>query len=188
MNREVAWLTMLAAKIPSMNDGGGGIPNITPEMVAGALAYGRLRRESYIVGRIKYLAEDEYRKELYDIMEKKVLSWSANQGWLKNQKHKPGLYTRMIELAIGEVVTPMPCLGCGGSGYRRVNDALHECKKCLGSGAGNFSHALIARALQLDRSKEYYKVWRPHYEEIRSHIQVYDGELLAHLKKQLGGS
>ena len=122
-------LTMLAAKSPTLNDSpGGGIPKLTPCMVAGSLA--GLPRSAYIFIRFAFLGDVEFYPELVK--------------WLNRDYALPEYIARV---ALVEAVSMGVCPYCNGSAINVKRKT--PCKKCT-DGKYQWPSDRVAQCLKKD--------------------------------------
>lgn len=147
----------------------GGIPEITWEMVEGALALGKCEPAQSEYYRVKYkepTRSDHRKSTLYTLKQylleyviaPKSYRWSLPKQW-------PERLDNMAMLAAEESVGSGQCGLCAGSGTKVTPTKPEPCPRCKGTGGRAFNHRFRARRLGVARS-EYDRVWRGRYEAV----------------------
>ena len=125
-------LAMLAVKVQRFQPSPGGIPVITAEDIAHILGMIKSTRAA-LYARIKYSGQDEYAKELSELMRTQVLSEVED---IARWKGKGGDWVlKLCQMALVESIDPNTCSWCNGVAEVTLEDGQRiECGGCNGSG------------------------------------------------------
>ena len=152
-------LKMLPAKSLSFETTHGGVPELTPSMIAAALGMGRLSDKASLYCRIKYQLQTELRNKLESkILVQDVLTWAVKENWICGT----GLIPKLGMVALDEMLNESLCRKCNGTGEVKIDDKVNECNRCSGAGHQRFSKAEVARRLGIHR-QHYSRTWADRY-------------------------
>lgn len=136
-------LGMLATRVQHFSAAPGGIPALTADDIAHAMAgVGTVKRDDKIIrtrdadriilyGRVKYAGESDSAQELALTFRRKIATDLDIWGW---RIPRPDFVLDMCALALTESVDPMVCAWCSGRGSAMVGNKVVVCDGCKGSG------------------------------------------------------
>ncbi len=172
-------LRMLSAKSVDINATPGGNPDITPEMVAGALGYGDLSEPASLYCRIKYQLQDDLRIRLQSwISRHKVLKWGIAENWQCGL----GILPKLSYVALDESLSDNLCRRCKGTGNVKIENKVIACKSCDGTGHKRYTKREISRRLGIHHST-FSTIWVNRYNRVLSVYVGFDDEIKQCLKK-----
>ena len=160
--------------------GVGGIPQITPEIVAGACA--GLQDGPYYLGMAKYAGDSTSYRDLEYSAWICAAQLAVKHGWAI-QRGKA--YLRGISLlACEHVVRHHQCKRCKGTG---LNGQLGKCGRC---GGHKLEPYLSERAKAKNAGIPYETfrtTWSQRYNILVNHIQGWESDLMERISRQLKG-
>lgn len=145
--------------------GGGGGKGLRPEEIAGALAMGGASDEATLVIYAKWVGCSRSRTTL----ERKILSMVVDQavkdGWYK-EKNGKGFITRLIRVAVAELLDPHLCPSCGGKGevWPKKASVPKICPICSGHRRKDWPESWRYRLMEQERGT--WARWRPRYDKV----------------------
>ena len=176
-------LKMLSAKGINIEDtGGGGIPELTPQMVSGALGYGELSDHARLYYRIKWCYENNLKKKLWRGVKYEVNDLAEYENWHGGMKIIPLLvHTAMME-ALEEKTR---CKSCMGTGAEVINSKISECQRCEGTGYKPYSKRHISRMIGIDH-RNFSRVWYDRYNRVLTIFYGFEHEVDTAIRTKLG--
>lgn len=189
MDRRYA-LLLLDAPSQSFKVGFGGMPDITPEDVAFALAGQEagngLDRKIWLFGRFVFLRDG---RALRELVWRALLDASNNPEIRKMharlpEEEKKRALSKMIVAALIEHRDSSLCKVCNGQGQKVFQHKCIVCDACEGRGTQRWSDRKRAEKIRKDH-RAYSRYWRDMYEEVWRMFNGWDSALNAHLIKRL---
>jgi len=169
-------MTRLNVKNVRFDVGSGGIPVITPELVAGACAY--MSRGAYTLARAIHCGEASDGIALLKEAEKLSYGLARDNGWNYNEKAIKGIAV----IACFLIMNPGRCKWCKGT---KFNTHAKQCQACNGTGqAKDPSLRKLAEIADMD-NENYRKRWHPRAMRLLAELQILMCEVDRVLKRQL---
>lgn len=162
MTQSLEPLKLLSAKTVNLKSVPGGIPELTFEMVAVALGYGKLSEMASLYCRIKYQIQHNIRHHLESyILVHHVLEWAIDENWVAGA----GIFPKLGKVALDEMLSDNICKVCKGNKTVLIMNKKVICHPCGGTGHKRFSDREIARRLGID-NKHYSRTWKARYSRV----------------------
>ncbi len=125
-----AKISLLCPKIGSLGQGLGGLPEITWEDVAFALAT-MTGNNASLFARVKYGSQDGLRGDLLNGFRLEILTLAGEKGWnIPPDKDSPVLRVLSLSALVEAIQGPIICKTCNGTKYARNPKKPSEVKPC----------------------------------------------------------
>jgi len=176
-------LARLNPKNVRFDVGSGGIPELTPEMVAAACA--GLPDLAYRLALVKYAGQRDQVQHLAIRTLMEAAGMAVRGGW---GKPRPGQLTGISRYAIWKVVGYQHCEVCSGSG-KRLDDRRRSwnCPGCGGTGLARMDDAIESEVAGFSE-EDWRNVWRRRAEQLEGVLDSLDGRVKAHIRRQLSNT
>lgn len=176
-------LARLNPKTVRFDVGSGGIPELTPEMIAGACA--GLPDLSYRLGLVKYAGQERELRNLKISVLMAAADLAVKHYW---GKPKPGQLTGLSNYAIVECVGYHNCFGCNGAG-QVIDQWRHSrvCGTCRGTGKasrGDDERAALAGFSPSD----WLKTWASRGDRLVAVLELADARARSKIFFELNGT
>ena len=159
----------------------GGIPNITPEMVAAACRM--LTRHVYLYALYKFAGQGEVVPELGYQNRIAVRHRAAMERWQVQPQHDHQV-DAFADAVLFEALTPNLCMACKGA---KVNQKREKCLTCKGSGAGEpWSGRERAKLMGITHTA-FGKTWGERYSDMFHEFGYFDDLIDKQIRNQLFG-
>lgn len=170
-------LAMMTHKTISYFGGSGGIPQMTPEMVAAACA--GLKDGPYYLGMAKYAGDMSSVRDLKIAAHIEAAKLAVDYGW-KIIRGKPYLQGIAI-LAAYSALGRFKCADCEGAG---VNQWQNQCKRCKGSGDRPLDNSKMARIAGIPDAT-FRQGWHEKFQLLARQLDIWDSELMTRVSRNL---
>lgn len=142
----------------------GGVPSLTVDDVC--FAIGNIEdRTTQLLLLWKWAGHDSLKEELDRRLLLLVVSELATpEGW--NNRGKPGVIRRMVQLALAESKNPRVCKKCNGTGSLFCKGEKVTCDSCCGLGIKDMSARARSREVGMDH-KTWANSWADKYRSIQ---------------------
>lgn len=150
--------------------GGGGYSNVSRTELAGYLQ--NVESLPSLLVWAQYINAEGVQGQLLYEAELRVADIAADRGWRPPRGKQ--LLRRMARLAVLELVEPLKCPSCRGTGANRLG---RRCKLCRGSGNRKVTERQRARLLDVPQST-WERTWQRRYHRVLSHFESLTVEAL----------
>ena len=177
--------SMLTEKSPDLKAVGGGIPTLTPEMVAAACV--GLNRQIYLFGLARFAGQESVVDELLWLNRRSVICRAEAEKWNRRKaddKLEEVRYSALADEVLEYVLDDHLCAYCGGSGLQHNQK---NCRVCHGSGKSERKkpgERRMARALNVSRH-EWRSVWSHRFAKIATQYSVWADDIDKAVRKQV---
>ena len=153
----------------------GGNPELTAEMLAGAMAYADISDEASLYCHYKLCLDENprTRARLEYLMLKQVDDKILNSSW---SSVKAEFIPIMVKVALDECMFGAICRTCGGKGEILVKNKVTPCDPCGSSGLRTFSKRETARRLGIDH-RNYSRRYESKYKQVLCLFYELESEL-----------
>lgn len=179
-------LAKLCPKSPSLTGGFGGIPEITAQDLAAAMAAGRMSRAEANVLWILYCDDQrvETRTELIRDLLLEVAGWTESRRFQEQWEHgqRGGKIAIVCRMAIAEMEYDTRCHACGARG---VDLNQRKCTQCGGTGKRPLTEGDRAKAAEQTK-QEWDRHFAWYYALVWGHVVSLGSDGLRKFAKGLG--
>jgi len=156
----------------------GGVPELTGSLVSGAMGMAKLSVNAAYYRQIKYYLDDSKKCQLLENITKHyILPIAVKNKW----KCRVDILPKLAETALYESMSCV-CPACRGIKSILVNDKMHLCNSCKGTGKHRLPASDISRRLNTD-SRNFMRTWKNRYYKILTIFYELDTEIEKSLRK-----
>jgi len=160
----------------------GGIPSVTPEMVAAA-CHG-LTRQVYLYALVKFALDGRSANELYRVNRDAVAHMARVKRWAEQEGFSLECIVRAGDIALRESLVCRHCGHCGGAG---VHNNQRQCKACGGNGrAKPVPNDALARYAGVT-SKQWGMLYSDKFEALKVEYAGFDDLIARKIRKSIFG-
>jgi hypothetical protein len=156
-------LSLATARPPNWENAPGGVPVLTQQDVAQALAYIHHDGAALLL-RVKFADQQTYIPQLDDELHIAITNLWKHKKW---EKGKNGFLRDMGRMALIEHIGTRICLRCGGWCHDIEHGKVIKCRSCRGTGRKKPSES--GRAHQMAVSRD---IWRHKWSDKYHYIQA----------------
>lgn len=181
-------LSLLTAKVQHFAMAPGGVPDITADDLAFALATIE-NRNAVRYARLKYAHDLTVIEDLALAMRQQTTQFKSVGKWREGRKN---WILDMCYLALIETIDPLTCPWCLGQEDRQVRKPgkgyrvgqIIRCDACKGTGRRKLRAVDRAKLMGIDQGS-WSRPWAPRYEDIIAMPLNWDGEIVTAVNKKI---